>query len=186
LGRAGAATYAHACGQEAAGGAAAALSWDATPKLSLAAARFAPSQNTMLQATWRPAPKLALATAWLQRRGGGDDDDCPLASVSACAALGEAATLAGWVAAALPGGPVEWALSVAPPPPGVAASPPLGWGVVLGRPLGQCAAEAEAFLAIGARGGDGWSAVPSVMLRRADGGGYRLRGSVAATFRMAL
>lgn len=153
LGRGGAAPYRQSAEG---GGAAAALLLDAPGGLSLSAALFAPDRQ-LLQATWRPAPRLALAAAAV--RGGG----AASASLAACAALGQAATLAGWLAAARAGGAAEWALCLAPPPP--AASPAAaGWGLVLGRPLGA-RPQLEAFLALGARGGDGWSAQPGLTLQ---------------------
>ena len=196
LGRHSSAPFREATGGEGASGSgrgvAAALSLDSLPApfsaLSLSAAHFAPSRRTLMQATWRPAPRVALAAAGLSM---GAESHPPaaraLAALSGCAALGESVTLGGWACAALPGGGTEWALSLAPAPPGAGASGGRwGWGMVVGRPRGEEGAQAEAFLALGTRGGEGWSATPSLLLTQRPGGEVELAGQLRASCSLRL
>ena len=179
LGRGGAAPYRLAAGGA---GGAAALTLDARGALSLCCAHFGASRGSLLQATWRPAPRLALAATALHLGVGGDCAEAPpgcaaAVSAAACCALRSSATLAGWLATALPGGQVEWALSLAPAPPEAGAPPRAAWGIVLGRPLGENGACAELFAPLGARGGDGWAAVPSLTLHAGGSADVRFHAS---------
>jgi len=194
LGRHSSAVFREATGGEgvsgSGGGAAAAVSIDSLPgplsAVGLSGAHFAPSRRTLLQATWRPAPRVAVAVAGLamgaKPAAGEQPTTRGLTSLSGCAALGESVTLGGWLCAALHGGGTEWALSLAPAPPGAGAATGSrwGWGLVAGRPRGDEGAQAEAFLAVGTRGGEGWTAIPSLLLTQRPGGGMELAAHLRA------